>query len=450
MPFLILFIRVLSTFQAIYEWPVAAVLVMLSAGSVLLVRREFQRYWPERRRPVLTPISWVLILAVALSCIILCAVGFHYPINNWDSLTYHLARAALWRQWHSLDPFPTNYPSQVAFPGNAEVLVLVTMLVTSSARLAFTIQFSAYLMSVLAVYRLGRQLQVAPSFAFLAAATFSALPVVELESTTAQNDLTMAAFLACGLTFFLDFWRTKCASSIVLTGAALGLAVGTKPTALLALPGFAVGAFLLLWPERRRLQLQIAVPAAAGVLLALLLAAPWYIENWLHFGDWTGPALINAVQRVPHPTFFSFYVLLMRHVISFIDPTGVLTPSHLTLSLFCSRADTLRTLGSPVISMSRPTCLISAVPTLQQQTAHYSEDLGWFGLAGAGTLLCTFGFVLFSIFAWLRRKEVYPGGLLALCACLLSVRRLAPTSLATCRRTSIDRALYCWALRFWA
>jgi hypothetical protein len=132
---------------------------------------------------------------------------------------------------------------------------------------------------------------------------FATLPVVLTQAWTAQNDLVVAAFLGTAAYFVLGEER----SDIVLAGAATALAIGTKFTAVLALPVLVLVLVAAGGPNRR---------AKAGWMLGLgaVGGSPWYVVNLLKTGHFDGGLAQNAGQTANHSvlavlrTFWAFLV----------------------------------------------------------------------------------------------------------------------------------------------
>jgi len=308
------------------------------------------------------------------------------PPNNWDSMTYHLSRAAYWRQWHTLAHFPSNYWAQNANPGNAEVLLLVTLLITHSAKLAFLVQFTAYVAATGAVYGLARQLGARPVYGIVAAGVFATMPEVILQSITPQNDLVAAAFTVCAVYFLVDAVQERRYSSILLLGAALGLAIGTKPTALFALPGLGVGLLAVLWSRHDILRItrKGMVVASTALLLTAFLGAPWYIANKVDYGNFTGPPAVTQVESVTHPSPVTLRVNLERYLIGLIDPEGPAMLSPTSGAAVCGHTADLR---AQLVALAR---LPAVEPPIEwagerysaMPTCFFNEDVSWFGVAG--------------------------------------------------------------------
>lgn len=406
---LVLIVQGLSLFHAIALLPLLVCVMVVALGALILMRPRLNirsiladftpRLYTRRISPAILPLAVTLPIIALISF----ALGWHVPPNNWDSMTYHLSRAAYWRQWHSLAHFPTNNWRQDAFPGNAEVLLLVTLLVAHSAKLAFLVQYTSYLAAIGAVYGLSRQLRLGRTFAFVAAGAFATMPEVVLQSMSTQNDLTVAAFVACSVFFFIDAVQEHNLSSMVLMAAALGLAIGTKPTAILAMPGLLAGAAVILWSRRQALQRsRRGLLAITGALLvAVFTAAPWYVANETYYGYVSGPPVVAQTQQVAHPSLETLRTNILRYLVAFIDPEGPALLTTRTATAVCVHTADLR---AKIIAATRnpvdepaiewPGAGYSSAPPCT-----YNEDLSWFGLAGWCAIMIALAWVVGALLA---------------------------------------------------
>jgi hypothetical protein len=213
--------------------------------------------------------------AVGLSLLYQAALVLTRPPNNWDSMVYHLTRAAYWRQEGRLAYIghPSNEVLNV-YPVNGELGILFSFFVSGSDRLAAVPQFLASLALVVAVYGIARRLQFAKQAAVFAALVTATLPQVALQATTTQNDVIAAAFIAAGVYFLLGTRRFDSA----MAAAAIGLAVGTKVIVLLAIP-FGLVIIARCHGRYWRRMLVYGLPAIG------LLGSERYVENVIRGGD---------------------------------------------------------------------------------------------------------------------------------------------------------------------
>ena len=425
---LVLVIQALSAFHAIALGPLLLGVAAVALLWFIIVRprpiiRHVRIKLPDQ---LIQPVTLPFLLLLPVIAAISFALGWHMPPNNWDSMTYHLSRAAYWRQWHTLAHFPTNNVRQDAFPGNAEVLLLVTLLVAHSAKLAFLVQFSAYLAATIAVYGLGRQLGLRPVYAVVGAGAFATMPEVVLQSTSAQNDLVVAAFSVSAVYFLVDAIQQRRNISLLFAGAALGLAIGAKPTAVLALPGIGLGATVLAWRLCRpyRLTRGTFAVVSAALLMAFLLGAPWYIANKTYFGDFSGPSSVAQTQEVAHPSLQTLRINIMRYAVAFIDLEGPFPVSTAAAATVCNDTNVLRAgmAGAAGITAIEPKIEWPGLRYSSYQTCSFNEDVSWFGLAGCLAVAAALACLLVGItrrklgLAWLLAAGVISS---LVCASLL-------------------------------
>jgi 4-amino-4-deoxy-L-arabinose transferase-like glycosyltransferase len=241
------------------------------------------------------------VLAVATACagVSIALKAVLVPVSHDDSLVYHLPRAVLYLQQGSLDAFPTPDLRQTALPANAEILVLWQFAMLGGAWAPPLEQTLAWLGATLAVFRLARDVGAPGRSAAFAALAFASLPGVLLQATTNQNDLTTAFFVVCALTFARSGLAGARAGELVVAGAALGLALGTKATAVLAVPTLALLVLAESVRARRLLRRETALLAAACAAGILTLGAYVYVQNLRRYGHPTGSAAFADLGALP-------------------------------------------------------------------------------------------------------------------------------------------------------
>ena len=185
------------------------------------------------RRALWDPIvlAFVLVVSLALAYELVLVVAM--PANNWDSLTYHLARVALWAQ-HGGIYWVQNAPTDrinVAQPV-AEQQILYLFFAVGRGALYALPQFAAQLAIVASTYLTARRLGYELRSSACAALVFCTFSLVALEATTAQNDLVAASLPAIAAAFLLGRSRQE----LMLAGLAVALGLGVKATTALVLP----------------------------------------------------------------------------------------------------------------------------------------------------------------------------------------------------------------------
>jgi hypothetical protein len=216
----------------------------------------------------------VLAAGVGLALLYALALGVATPANDWDSLIYHLPRATLWAQQGSIGYIRDATDLRLnAMPPNAEIVSLFTMLTSGGDRLVALGQFAALVAAGGSVYGIACRVGLERRQALFGAALFMSLPVLLLQAGTALNDVVVASLLLAATYFALGARRLE----VLFAALALALAVGTKFTAILALPVLivVVAAFQ---PVRRWGRLTLVT------LLGIGGGSYWYVLNLVETG----------------------------------------------------------------------------------------------------------------------------------------------------------------------
>ncbi|HEX8743756.1 MAG TPA: glycosyltransferase family 39 protein [Thermoleophilaceae bacterium] len=244
------------------------------------------------------PIVAVAVGAVAVALAIQLFLGLMVAQNNWDVMSYHLARAAYWLQYDSVSHFPGGSPRQIGYPPNTELLQAWTMELWGSDRLVALVQWLSGIGAALACYLAARFLGFERSGSALAGALLLAMPIPILQTTTAQNDLAAAFLVLATAAFLARGLRDGHAGELVVAGAALGLAVGTKNTAVMAIPSLALIAAAVAYrsrPARRTL----AIAGAAAAIGIAALGSYTYVSNLRNTSSLTAHASDHLERSSP-------------------------------------------------------------------------------------------------------------------------------------------------------
>jgi hypothetical protein len=279
------------TFPAVaLAW--AAVGVAATASAVVISKRRGARpspLGPIRLREAACALPGSMRAAFAfiiLSAGVLGFIAFAAAPNTWDSLTYHLSRILHWEQNRSLAFYPTAIQRQLAFNPLAEIAVLNLQLLAGSDRLANFVQWFAMIGCVVGGSIVAGLLGGDRRAQVVAALTTATLPMGILQSTSTQNDYVVSLWCVAFVVFTT---RPRAAQKpwqqSAFAGAALGLAVLTKATALLFLAPFGIWFAVSSIKNRGRIALgQLAVL----LLLSLLLLAPHSSRNYGLYGNLMG------------------------------------------------------------------------------------------------------------------------------------------------------------------
>lgn len=310
------------------------------------------------------PANLILAVAIALGAGYTSLLAFFIPQNDGDALSYHLARAAFWKQAHGLGYVPgAEYTPLNGHPPNAEIGQVATMVLADNDRYVALPQFAAYGVLVVCVAALARRLALSREEAVFAALAFAAFPIVAVQASTALNDLVVASFLAVATIFVLERGRV----ALVVFGLALGLALSTKLVAVLALPTMcliaAVGR-----PRRDWIQIALAGAAAAAA------GSWWYVVNLVETGRLDG-GLSEELDQA-QGSVAGMVITALRLALDMLDFSGGPWPHRL---LFLIGAAVLAVAGTLCLYRSRRVgigLLGAAVLTAGALLTHRATDVG--------------------------------------------------------------------------
>src|SRR4029079_14456237 len=256
------------------------------------------RWWSDRPRPRLAPLGHALrdalddraVVALAALAVVvhlyLLAVALAFPQSLPDTLLYHLPRAALWKQQHAV-AYVLDAPDVRinAFPPVAEIESMASMVLSDGDRYVGLVQLLALAAACIAIVGIARRLGLSRAAALVGALAFATFTVVALQTPTALTDLVVASLLIVCAYFALGSSRAE----LGLCATALALGIGTKGTAVFALPVLA--AFALASQPRSRWW-SLAGAGAAGVAAGSF----WFVINLVATGDPRGGFTLPGIE----------------------------------------------------------------------------------------------------------------------------------------------------------
>ena len=246
-------------------------------------------------RPSLPEAIFVVVTA-AVAILNLIYVLFVPPNNN-DSLAIHLARIGMWDQTGSWLPWNTKVFWQLSFPFNAEIFSYWTLLFTRGEHLLGLITYISGYLSILVVYKLAQEITQKRGIALIAALTWAAFPVVQLNFTSTRHDHPSSLLILAAIYFFYQHLKQKNSSYLVITGLAIGLSIGTNYSVAGYLPGLAI-LFVLYWVVLKQITFREMVTLGGASLMAfLLLSSPVFISNIVTFGSLLGPDALEMTSQ---------------------------------------------------------------------------------------------------------------------------------------------------------
>ncbi len=148
-----------------------------------------------------------------------------------------------------------------------------------------------------------------PRAALLAGACLATTRIFLQQGRRAEADVPLALFVILAMAGFELGWREDRRTGRWLFFAAMGVAFMTKGVPGVVIPLLAALAWLF-WEKRGRAALHPSF--LGGLVLTLLIAAPWYVTVWRLHPDATAVFQAETIRRMteeaPHAEPFYFYL----------------------------------------------------------------------------------------------------------------------------------------------
>lgn len=170
--------------------------------------------------------------------------------------------------------------------------------------------------SVALVYFLGKR-QGGPTLGFLSGAILATSPMFITLSQAVVHDIVLVFFVTLALVLFY-FAYTEIRhrqARLILSYVAVGLAVLTKGPVGIVLCGLTIGSFLLL---RRKVSFLKEMKLGWGLVIVILVAAPWYVTTSLRNPEYLNHFFIHqnflnfvSSKAARHPEPFYYYAPIL-------------------------------------------------------------------------------------------------------------------------------------------
>ena len=235
------------------------------------------------RPPRLGGVEAVLLAATFATLALLGVVSAATAPNNLDSLVYALPRQVMWMQAGGVGHFAADRLRQLSMPPLAEFAGLHLMILSGGDRFANLVQWLALGASAVVASVVVRDLGGGRVVQLLAALLVVTIPPAALQALNSKNDVVLGLWaLVLGATFVrIVRDRRFDMRDALVGGAALGLAVLTKGTALPIMAPLALATLVAAAVVQRTGVVARLVLAGA---IALALNAGQFARNYAVFG----------------------------------------------------------------------------------------------------------------------------------------------------------------------
>ncbi len=278
-------------------------------------------------------ITFLPAAAIALVLIVTLVGGLAEPVGDikMDAIAYHFLGPRVWLRDAVIHVIPDE--CHASFPAIVETLFAALMAV-GGTRAPELFAFLAFGVFLLVAGGFAIRLGLDPPGAWWAVALIASMPVVYRGSYGGFNDVILSGCVLVALRVALDAAGPR---DYALAGVFAGLAMGVKYTGIIAFLLILGCAFLYSLAKRAEKPVGFFAGGALFSVLAAVVAAPWYLRNWVVLG--------SPIYPPPPPLLRFFHVKYMNpsaiySLTAFIQKEGLgmghdlpaflLLPFHLT------------------------------------------------------------------------------------------------------------------------
>ena len=325
---LILTFEVLSLFSAINVQNVLIFNIIIFALTFIL--------WLKRQRPIFFPDFKLIfnkylnvckldrsLIILSISFIIFLIGAFWLvlvlPITNADAVDYHVARSMFYILNGSLNHFDIADVRILTFPLNSEIIYAWVLLLLKKEAFLGGLSFFGYLLSIFSIVKFMRLAGFCLRKIVWSIFMVSSLASVLVQISGTETDVLTASLILSSVTLFWISFKDNKITNIIFSSIAYAIAVGTKTTAIIAIPAVAV---IMLFLSYKYKNFKNFIMFCIGFVLNFLIFSAYiYIINFIDYGSIIG----TKSSIVAHKNFFGIKGMVanfVRHIFLFFDFSG--------------------------------------------------------------------------------------------------------------------------------
>jgi hypothetical protein len=256
---------------------------VVAASVVVAVWIRGLRAWP-RRWPV-SPSTLPVLGVAACALAIATVAAYLLPVWQWDALGYHLPYVNFALQRGTFADIPADVPYLSTYPHVVENVFIAWRALIPDDRLVELAHVPFGLLGATAIAVIAHRQGARADTAVAGGAAWLTLPAVFLQLPTNYVDVASAALLLTAIVFVLGpVDRTR----VILAAVALGMFLGSKPSAPLAALVVFTALGIAAWCSGLRGTIGIAA------LVTLLLGGESYLTNLVRQGNPVWPVRVDV------------------------------------------------------------------------------------------------------------------------------------------------------------
>jgi 4-amino-4-deoxy-L-arabinose transferase-like glycosyltransferase len=226
-----------------------------------------------------------------------------------DTLVYHLPAAVFWLQQHQMGLFQTWFfnPANTFSPLAGSMFAAYLIGPMGNDSLARFMQLGVWVLIFLAVMKLARSAGASSGAVALAGLAAAVSRPFVSQAVLVKDDLFVTAFFLVAVLAVTDQRSNKTIAAL-RAGVAVGLMLAMKFTAMMTLPMLLLAVDA---PFRERWRWK---EWGLAILSVAVIAGPWYLRNWVCFGNPVFPVCVHFLGFALPGIFSSVRVEALRTV----------------------------------------------------------------------------------------------------------------------------------------
>ena len=271
----------------LYSRPIAVAAVLIGIALAIvgirgLLGRHEGTNGTERR-----PLSENVLLFMAAFSILLTFIASLAPPIAKDTLLYHVAVPKAFIAQGGSAMVDGNIASYLAM--GTEMHYIWAMLLggmfspRAAEAAAGATGFLFFPLLLLVMYGCMRELNRSRVWALIATVVVATVPTAYHVASSGYIDLALALFVTLAVYSLTRWWKEPSIGWIVLISIFLGAALSIKLTAIFVMAAFAL--IILMRARGSERASNVVIGGFAALLLAGVIASPWYIRTWVATGS---------------------------------------------------------------------------------------------------------------------------------------------------------------------
>lgn len=236
----------------------------------------------------------VSFLVLSVLMIILAMLTVPY---NWDSMSYHLARIAHWKQNASVAHYVTGEIRQLTSPVLAEFVNLHVYILHGSNDSALNLlQAVSYIVNAVVIYGICAKIGIRQKMRYMGMLLYLSMPIAFAEALSTQVDEFATFWLLAYVYLLLDYtggqrkaeWSADCMRQVVCMACCIAFGYLTKPSVLVGVLFFTmwmIGVML----RRKDNRKCMGIYAVCMIVTAGVLVLPEILRNLKTFHAVSAP-----------------------------------------------------------------------------------------------------------------------------------------------------------------